>query len=68
MTVLVSGGSGTRMVLRSRMADVARITGGRGGLPRFLIAWSGQSWDNPQMRAARCWSAAVSAALAEPGR
>jgi len=56
------------MVLRSRMADVARITGGRGGLPRFLIAWSGQSWDNPQMRAARCWSAAVSAALAEPGR
>jgi hypothetical protein len=56
------------MMLRSRMADVAWITGGPGGLPRFLIARQRPSWDNPQMRAARRWSVAASAALAEPGR
>ena len=43
MTVLVSDGSasekrgGALMVLRSRLADVAEITGGRGGRPGFLV-------------------------------
>ena len=42
MTVLVSDGSasdkrgGALMVLRSYLADVAEITGARGGLPGFL--------------------------------
>jgi hypothetical protein len=43
MTVLVSDGSasekrgGALMVLRSRLAGVAEITGGRGGRPGFLV-------------------------------
>ena len=43
MTVLVSDGSasdkrgGALMVLRSRLAGVAEITGGRSGLPGFLV-------------------------------
>jgi hypothetical protein len=56
------------MVLRSRTADVAGITGGGGGRPRFLIARSGPSWDNPEMRVARCRPAALSATLARAWR
>jgi hypothetical protein len=54
------------MVLRRGMAGVTGITPGHGGLPGFLIARSGPSRDNPQMRAGGC-GPAVTVRLAEPG-
>jgi len=36
-----TSGGGALMVLQSRLAGVAQITGSRGGLPGFLIAEPG---------------------------